>query len=98
MAGGFTSLVFPSVHLLTGVPGLSRWVGIVEQNIAFAGKDGRSNGSPTFTCIKKNFMMLRDAGLTKVFREPKRTIRTRLNVLENQKKVLTKMKKRKRLR
>lgn len=41
-------------------------------NIAFAGKDGRSNGSPTFTCIKKNFMMLREsfAGLTKVFREP----------------------------
>jgi hypothetical protein len=44
-------------------------------NIAFAGKDERSNGSPTFTCInKKNFMMLREslAGLAKVFREPKR--------------------------
>lgn len=105
MAGGFKHLllysnpVHPSVHLLTGVPGLSRWVGIVEHSICR--KRREEQWIPYFHLHKKNFMMLGEsfAGLTKVFREPKsRSIRTRLNVLENHKKVITKMKRRKRSR
>jgi len=78
MAGGFKHLLFysnpvhPSVHLLTGVPGLSRWVGIVEHSICR--KRREEQWIPYFHLHKKNFMMLREsfAGLTKVFREPKR--------------------------
>ena len=45
----------PSVHLFTEVPGLSRWVGIVEHSICRR-KDGRSNGSPTFTAFTHGFI------------------------------------------
>lgn len=71
MAGGFKHLllhsnpVHPSVHLLTGVPGLSRWVGIVEHSICR--KRREEQWTPSFHLHKKNFMMLREsfAGLTK---------------------------------
>jgi len=70
--------------------------------IAFAGKDGRSNGSPTFTCIKKlhdveGELRRVDEGIQRA-KEKMSTIQTRLNILENQKKVITEMKRRKRLR
>lgn len=71
-------------------------------NIAFAGKDGGSNGSPTFTCIKKlhdveGELRRVDEGIQRA-KEKMYTIQTRLNVLEKKKKVITKMKRRKGLR
>lgn len=104
MAGGLKHLllysnpVHPPVHLLTGVPGLPRWVGIVEHSICR--KRREEQWIHYLNLHKKNFMMLRLGRVDEVIQRAKEkmyTIQTRLNVLEK-KKVLTLMKRRKRLR
>lgn len=47
----YSNPVHPSVHLLTGVPGLSRWVGIVEHSICR--KRREEQWTPSFHLHKK---------------------------------------------
>lgn len=77
---------------------MPRWVGIVEHSICR--KRREEQWIHYLNLHQKNFMMLRLGRVDEVIQRAKEkmyTIQTRLNVLEK-KKVLTKMKRRKRLR